>query len=73
MFHIGRDCAACQLSLFPTVIIESSLVKRQVREIQRALELLGIYNFAAIDKDNRDNSRDDLDLQPFCGQKSFFP
>ena len=42
MFHTGRDCAACQPLLFPTVKIESNLVKRQFREIRRALESEGI-------------------------------
>ena len=61
MFHTGIDCAACQPLLFLTVKIGSSLEKRQAREIPCALESEGIYatfqdNFAAIDKDNRDNS-----------------
>ena len=34
MFHTGRDCSACQPLLFPTVKIESSMVKRQAREIR---------------------------------------
>ena len=62
MFHTGRNCAACQPVLFPTVKIESSLGKRQAREI--CWESAGIYatfqdNFSTIGKDNRDDSRDD--------------
>ena len=79
MFHTGRDCTeACPPLLFLTVKIESNLGKRQTREIRRALELEGINttfqdNFAVIDKDIRDDSRDDEDLQPFSGQKSLYP
>ena len=38
MFHTGRDCAARQPLLFPTVKIESSLGNLQASEIRRALE-----------------------------------
>ena len=38
MFHTGRDCAACQPVLYPIVEIESSLGKRQAKEIRCALK-----------------------------------
>ena len=62
MFHTGRDCAACQLLIFSTMKIESSLGKRQARKIRHALKWEGIYalfqnNFAAINKDTPDRVR----------------
>ena len=55
---------------------ESRLVKRQAREIRRALESKGIYatfqgNFAATDKDNRDDSRDDQSINQSINQSLF--
>ena len=54
MFHINRDCAACEPLLFPTVKIESVC----------ALESEGIYatiqdNSATINEDNQDDFQDD--------------